>query len=259
MRKSVAQVSSVVLNKLAAEASPKRSEGQDARRKEQDEAVEAAGTGAVKGIAAQAVAGGLGLLGIAPSAFSKQQEPSKELVRKLTAVADTSRKIPTQEVPLTMMSHYMPEWGLGGERIGLPKKVNPFVAAHEVGHGTGRRGLLKAYQLSKMVSPAAGLGLLAHAAMTGRKGEDMPWTGYAAPIAAAVGPGVVQAEELRATLRAKKLLDRAKINVPGLKTKMVGQQLGYLLGHAGAVAPFALGAYGLHRYLKGDEGKADAV
>ena len=147
------------------------------------------------------------------------------------------------------------------EQINLPDKVNPFIAAHEVGHASGGRvaKTLMRHRLPIMLgSGLGGLGLLAHAAATGERGEGMGATGYAAPAVAAAMPVLTQAEELRATLKAKKLLGKAKIKVPNLGRMMRGQQLNYLLGGLGAVAPVAGGALALHHYLKSkDEGPKD--
>jgi len=146
------------------------------------------------------------------------------------------------------------------QQINLAEKTNPFIAAHEVGHASGgkiRQALMRS-KAPLMVGGALGsMGLLGHAALTGEKGEGMGATGYAAPAVAAVAPALNQAEELMATLKARKLLAQSGMKVKGLGKLMGKQQLGYLLGHLGAVAPAAGGALALHHYLKPKEEAED--
>jgi len=139
------------------------------------------------------------------------------------------------------------------QQINLTAKVDPFVAAHEVGHASGgklRQALGRHRIPLTLASSLGGLGLLGHAAITGKEGEGMGATGYAAPVAAAVTPTLVQLEELAATLKAKKLMHQAKIPYKNLGKMMGKQQLGYLLRNLGAVTPVAGGALALHHYLK---------
>ncbi len=192
------------------------------------------------------------------------------LVKKLLKAEGGGHQIPLTRVPTESSSAYVQAPGpirkklqkslspklqalLSRESILLPKKVNPFIAAHEVGHATGGR-LAKFLMRNRggiMAGSALGsVGLLGHAALTGKKGEGMGATGYAAPAVAAIAPLAIQGEELRATVKGKRLLDKAKIKVPRIGKMMRSQQLNYLLGNLGKVAPIGLGAFALHQALK---------
>ena len=180
-------------------------------------------------------------------------EQVQVFVKKLLDVAKGPKNVEVREVFHPGMSHYRPKWapGSGGRRsFGLPSKVNPFVAAHEVGHATGspiRKALQRAMIGGRIVAPLGGLGMLGHAALTADPGEDMAWTGYAAPALPAAQAVVQQAEELRASLRARKLLRRAGVKVPKMMSQILRQQVGYALPGLASIAPFALGSYLLHR------------
>ncbi len=192
------------------------------------------------------------------------------LVKKLLKAEGSGKKLPIHTVPTEGQSAYVTAPGsirkklqkkmppdiqkmLAREQLMLPTKVNPFIAAHEVGHATGGRlskALMKYRPAIALGSRLGGLGLLGHAAITSEEGKDMPLTGYLAPAAAAIEPLAVQGEELRATLKARKLLNKAKIKMPNLGKMMRAQQLNYLLGNVKRVAPLGLGALGLHQYMK---------
>jgi len=147
------------------------------------------------------------------------------------------------------------------ESLHLPKKANPFLIAHEVGHAaTGRLGRawtevgIPVTHLSNYGSIA----LLGHAALTGKKGEGMAASGYVAPAVAAVAPIADQLEELGATLKARKFLtdpSMKSFRPKNLGKMMTNQQLNYLLGHATKVAPIGVGALALHHYLKAKKEK----
>jgi len=248
MSRSACAAYSVYLAKTAEQKSEKKMDEKSIKKRHAPgtEAFRGARTGLLMGVP-------LGLLSAASTVGmgGGETQEAKALVSKLLRTAK-AREIPVEKVPHYLMSYYHPKTEFVHEHFGLPEKVNPFVAGHEVGHATGgetlRKFLQRAGRIGYSVSPLAGIGLLGHAALTAEPGEDMPVTGYIAPGAAAAGPAFRQAEELRATIRANKLLGRAGINVPGLLRRSVQQQVGYLLGHLGMIAPFALGAYALNKH-----------
>lgn len=219
---------------------------------------------------------GLGVLGGAavgagvPIATMGNQPKAvtKDIVPKLLSAGGRTNDIPIRPVSSWMRAHYVPEnkmlarlatkspaWegiyeGIGRRRLGLPGEVNPFIAAHEVGHATGSRKIIKALGPTSLVSGLGGVGLLAHAIATAEKGEELPTSAYLAPGVAAIGPATRQAEELRATLRGAKLLRKAGIPAKNLLRQGIGQQLGYLGAHLGKIAPYVAGAYGLKKYVE---------
>ncbi len=197
---------------------------------------------------------------------------TKKLLKQFSQYEETA-KLPVNTVDNVLQSSYSPrpagymtklrELALGKDnpivkmtdsrKLNLQDKVSPFIAAHEVGHASGgkfRQALIRHRLPIMLGSGFGGLGLLAHAAMTGEKGEGMGATGYAAPAVAAVSPVISQMEELAATLKAKKLLNKSGINVRGLGKIMGKQQLNYILSHAAGLAPIATGSLLLHHYLK---------
>jgi hypothetical protein len=203
--------------------------------------------------------------------------PAGELANKLLQgepLAEGVKKLMHTEVPTQLQSAYVPKitkltkWKfrnkpevlkvLSKPGLMLAAKSNPFIVAHEVGHATGGRLAQKLMSNRALINFAGGLGgygLLAHSALTSKPGEEMSATGYAAPIVGSIAPMLQQGEELRATLKARKLLQKAKIKLPGLRRMMAGQQLGYLGGALSKIAPIALGSYGLYRYLKSQKKK----
>lgn len=240
-------------------------------------------TGAVNVTSLGAVGGGLlsgglmaGAKGVAEEKLLDQGKavPTGGVLKKLRKF-EGAAKLPVTSVPFEGASAYVPKQPgyakkvvntfnptlgklMEKEQLLLPNRANPFITAHEVGHASGGRAakaLMKHRMPITALSSLGGLGLLGHAAYTAEKGEGMGATGYAAPAVAAVAPALVQGEELRATLKARKLLNKAKIKVPGLGKLMGAQQLNYLLGNLGKVAPVGVGALALHHYLKPkDEG-----
>lgn len=227
---------------------------------------------------AAGIAKGVGLLasnvagaGLPIAAMRGQAEGvTSQMVPKLLEAAKHKGDIPIRDVPHWTRSHFSPGskfireraaanrlspfWQALNEQVGerslaLPTKVNPFVAAHEVGHATGSQRLLKASPAARLIGGLGGAGLLAHAIGTAEKGEDLPVSAYLAPAVASIGPATRQAEELRATLRGIKLLRRAGIPTKNLLRQAAGQQAGYLAAHLGKIAPFAAGAYALKKYV----------
>ena len=137
------------------------------------------------------------------------------------------------------------KWG-DKEFIALGEKTSPFTAAHEFGHA--KRAKPFGHLLQRITRPAAalgilgGMGLLGHGAYNIGKDEDLPASVYAAPAAAALGFVPEVAEEARATFNARKMLRKAKVNIPNLGKLMRSQIAGYAVPRSVLTLPFALGA-----------------
>ena len=189
-------------------------------------------------------------------------EGTVPVMERMLRASNYQKDLPLRPVFGEMSSYFKPEsrtafgkwlarktgWGVG-RHIALPPFARPFVVAHELGHATGSPHLRRALPAAGALSSLGGLGLLGHALVTAKKGEDVPISAYAAPLVGALGPAALQAEELRATLRGGKLMRQIGQSTKGLLRASVGQQLATLLGHAPKIAPLAAGAYGIHRYV----------
>ncbi len=118
------------------------------------------------------------------------------------------------------------------EHFVLPKRTSAAVVAHEVGHATAPKALLaitggvRALGY-KGIIPGA---LLLHAALTGKKDEDLPWSTYTSPIVAGVSSFAELPEELRANIKARQLLRSTGLG--NMRVKDIARQLGHRAGGA---------------------------
>jgi hypothetical protein len=134
--------------------------------------------------------------------------------------------------------------------FGLPKKIQPFIAAHELGHATGRKNLTLALTRVLGLPLALGaLGTTAHSVRSAVRGDaEEPLSNKLTPVLAGASLAAVQAEELRATLRALKMLKGTPHAKGALGRAAIQQLAGYALPFGVMVGSMAFGANRLNKF-----------